>query len=200
MLRLASSSFLVLSLLSLLGAAPAAAQEPESYGVSSRPVRNWYAGGGLGGTFDLDGGPALFVLNEEVGYQLDPIDLGGAADLQLRFGLDLAQQFGDFYLLQFGARVTASFGVWSNGDLTLRVAPSVVLGGAVFIVEEVCTAFGCFGGGSEGVFNFQFATQAELDLLEGMLTVYFRPLAIDGFFRDGSSARWNLLAGALVHF
>ncbi|AKF11316.1 hypothetical protein DB32_008465 [Sandaracinus amylolyticus] len=178
----------------------AAAQDDVSIG-STNPIRNWYAGGGLGVSAGLDnGGGALFLLNEEVGYQLDPILLGGGTDLQLRFGLDLAQHLGDFFILTFGARATASFGVWTNGELTIRVAPALVLGGAVSIVDEVCTVFGCAGGGTNGAFNIQFSTQAELDLLQGMLTVYFRPIAIDGYIADGSGARWNIVAGALVHF
>lgn len=195
-----SSSILVATFLALAAPTVAHAQEETTYASPSAPVRNWYAGGGLGATFGLEGGSALFLLNEEVGYQLDPIPLGGSADLALRFGLDLAQQLGDFFIFQFGARVTASFGLWSNGEIAVRVAPSVVLGGAVFVFDEVCNAFGCFGGGSDGAFDMQFATQAELDLLQGMLTLFFRPISIDGFFLDGSTSRWNIVAGALVHF
>ncbi|UJR85204.1 hypothetical protein [Sandaracinus amylolyticus] len=177
-----------------------AAQDDVAIGPTT-PIRNWYAGGGIGVSFALEGDGTLFVLNEEGGYQLDPILLGGGVDLALRFGLDLTQQLGDIFFFTFGARATASFGVWTNGSITVRVAPSVVLGGGVLVFDEVCTIGGCFGGGDTGVFDIQFATQAELDLLDGMLTVFFRPLSIDGLFGDDvSTSRWNIVAGAFVHF
>lgn len=192
-LRLAAFS-LVLAL--AVPAATASAQET-TFAEPAPASRPLYVGGGLGVSAGFNGG-ALFKLQEEIGYQFDPIYLG-TVDMVMRIGGDFAQQFGDFTLLQFGARFTASFGLWRNEDIGIRIAPSLMLGGAVFITPRICGAFGgCFGGDS-GAFNIQFATQAELELLDGLLTIWFRPIGVDGFIADGSNGRWDILAGVDVH-
>lgn len=195
-LRLAAPSLAALSLIVALAvpAASASAQDA-SFAEPAPASRPLYVGGGLGVSAGFNGS-ALFKLQEEIGYQLDPIYLG-TVDLVMRVGGDFAQGFGDFTLLQFGARFTASFGVWRNEDLAVRIAPSLMLGGAVFITPQYCGAV-CIGG-DFGTFNIQFATQAELELLEGLLTIWFRPIGIDGFIADGSSGRWDILAGVDVH-
>jgi hypothetical protein len=162
----------------------------------SRPL---YFGAGLGISASLDNGPALFKLQEEIGYQFDPIELvPGGADLVMRVGGDFAQQFGDYTILQFGARFTASFGIWRSDDIVIRIAPSIALGGALLILPQFCGGSVCVGG-DLGAFDFQFATQGEVEMLEGFLTIWFRPIAIDAFFRDGSSSRWDVLAGVDFH-
>lgn len=197
MLRFATLALgLSLGLSAVLAAGPlptASAQEITFAQPVHRPL---YFGGGVGVSASLDGGPALFKIQEEIGYQMEPIWLG-SVDLALRFGGDFAQLVGDITILEFDGRVTASFGVWHGDGIGIRVAPSIALGGAV-ILARYCDAFGC-GDTSYGAFDFQFATQGELELLEGLLTIWFRPIAIDGLFRDGSSARWDILAGVDVH-
>lgn len=197
MLRFAALALgLSMGLSLALAAAPCPTASAQEITFAEPVHRPLYFGGGVGVSAGLDGGPALFKIQEEIGYQMDPIWLG-SVDLALRFGGDFAQLVGDFTILEFDGRVTASFGLWHGDGIGIRVAPSVALGGAVLFLRY-CDVFGC-GDASYGAFDFQFATQAELELLEGLLTIWFRPIAIDGLFRDNSSARWDILAGVDVH-
>jgi hypothetical protein len=194
-------SFVSASLVCTLFAAvtPAFAQPRGRYGLT--PHRPVYIGGGLGFSAGLNGEPALFKLQEEVGYQFAPIPVSGNVDLILRIGGDFTQQFtGGLSLLQFGARVTPAFGVWRNTDVTVRVAPSLMLGGAT-AVERTCDRFtATCRDTSRGFVNVQFAVQGEVELLDGGLSIWFRPLAFDGYASDRGFARWDFLAGVDGHF
>jgi hypothetical protein len=172
------------------------ASAPEEASAS----RPFFFGLGVGASVSLDDRPALFKLQEQLGYQFDPISIGSAGDdVVLRIGGDFAQHAGEYTILQFGARVTASFGVWSNDDVTIRVAPSIGVGAAYFSIPLQCFFRTCSGGVEYPAFNLQLATQGELELLGGLLTVFVRPLAIDGFLGDRAASRWDFLAGLDIH-
>jgi hypothetical protein len=195
------AALLALAVLVVGPGTTAFAQDAEDAGVItfaapiSRPL---YVGGGLGFSAGLNGGGVLFKLQEEIGWQMDPIQLGSGSNVVLRLGGDLAQQFGDAFIFQFGARFTAAFALWTNGEMTVRIAPSLMLGAAI-LNSRICTPLSGCGDYTSGAFNIQFATQAELELLEGVLSIWLRPIAIDGFIADNSGARWDILAGVDVH-
>lgn len=180
----------------VLAAAPLVARGQER-APSSRP---FYFGGGAGISFGVGNDRAFVKLQEEVGFELDPISLGGPLDLRLRLGGDFAQHFGDFTILQFGGRFSAAFGVFDGGNVGIRITPSVVLGGAVAL-EGDCDRDGFCSDRTSGGFHIGFAAQGELELIDGALSIWFRPVAIEGFVGpfDETFALWNVLAGVDVH-
>jgi hypothetical protein len=201
-------------LLALLGApAIAAAQDApaetttttgeagstSSFAEPTTASRPFYVGGGIGGSFGLNGPGATFKLQEEVGYQFDPIPIGGGLDILLRLGGDFSQQFAaNVVILEFDARFSAAFLVWDGGDIAIRVAPSLALGAGVTIVS-ICTGVGGCSTPTNGAFDLQFGGQGELEVLDGMLSIWFRPIAVDLLISSGTLARWDLLAGVDVH-
>jgi hypothetical protein len=179
----------------------ASTETPAAAPAHTASHRPFYFGGGVGAAFGLSAGGAVFKAEEEVGYQFEPIALGsGGTDLVMRLGGDFAQLVGFGTFLQFDARFTAAFGVWNGGDIGLRIAPSVSLGGGATIVH-VCTGFPANNCSDQtaGAFNFQFGTQGELWLLDGLLTIWLRPIGIDLYAANGAAVLWSVVGGVYIH-
>lgn len=161
--------------------------------LTDRPL---FFGAGLGFIAGFNGGVS-FRLTEHVGYRFIGFDLGSGLELALWGALGLGQAFGDygFYLLDFNGVFGADLEVWDGGDMQLVVTPMIGLGGAVAGVSN-----GIGGTNAEGAFHIQFAAQAQLVLADGLLGVWLRPLAFDGYVRDGGFGAYSLLAGVDFHF
>ncbi len=165
-------------------------------GGGSLTARPLFFGVGLGFIAGFSGGIS-FRLTEHVGYRFIGFDLGSGLELALWAALGLGQAFGDggFYLLDFNGVFGADLEVWDGGDMQLVVTPMLGLGGAAVGVTN-----GLGGSRAEGAFHLQFAAQAQLVLLDGLLGVWLRPLVFDGFVRDGGFGAYSLLGGVDFHF
>lgn len=166
---------------------------------SGSGLRQLYVGAGLGAAVFFDGGAAAFSLEEDVGYRFVVFGLGNGLDGAIFAGLSLGQLFRDrFVVLQFDARGGADLEVWDGGDMQLLVTPSITLGGSVFIVEVPNILTGGSSTQTDGAFDFGFSAQAELTLADGLVGVWLRPLSFEIFVNSGTTATYELLAGAYV--
>lgn len=167
-------------------------ESPGGPGLTARP---FYVGGGLGVAVGLNSGYALFSLEENIGYRFFGFNMGGALDGAIFAGLSFGQAFnGNFALLQFDVRGGADLEVWDGGDMQLLVTPSITLGGSVG-VSSYTDAFGNNVTSTGGAFDFGFAAQGELVMLEGLLGVWLRPLSFELYINNGVGAQWELLGG-----
>jgi hypothetical protein len=176
--------------------APAAPGEGgTSEGLTSRP---FYVGGGIGLDVGLNGGGGvLFSAEEDIGFRFFGFNLGGANDGAIFAGLSFGQAGGsNFVGLQFDVRGGVDFEVWDGGDMQLLVTPSITLGGGVFIVSFT-DAFGNNNTSTNGAFDFGFATQGELVMLDGLLGLWLRPLSFELYINSGVGALYELLAGVM---
>jgi hypothetical protein len=154
-------------------------------------ARPFQVGAGLGLLAGFSGGVS-FRLVEHAGYRFVGFDLGASVELALWAGVSLGQAFGDngFYGLNFDGTFGADLLVWNGGDLQLVVTPMLSLGAVVV---------GGNGYGADAGFHVQFAAQAELVMVEGLLGVWLRPLVFDGFVRDGGFGAYSFLGGVTFH-
>lgn len=203
-----NSRVLGLTLLLSLVSAPALAQDDTtavetttdtgSYttadgSLTDRPL---FFGAGLGIRAGLQsGGWVSFQLEEHFGYRFFGFDLADRLDAALWAGLGLGQAFGDFgsVLLNFDGRFGADFEVWDGGDLQLIATPFIGLGGGVVIISP-----GGLGTTTDGAFHMQFAAQAELVLVDGLLGIFLRPLSFDFYVWNNTWSSYQLLTGVNI--
>jgi len=156
-------------------------------------ARPFHVGAGLGFMSGFGGGFGFsFRLVEHAGYRFVGFDLGSSLELALWAGVSLGQAFGDFgfYGLNFDGTFGADLMVWNGGDMQLVATPMLSLGAVVV---------GGTNYGADAGFHVQFAAQAELVMVDGLLGVWLRPLVFDGFVRDGGFGAYSFLAGVTFH-
>lgn len=182
-----------------LAAGAADAQDAPAGGAApaADTGRRMYVGFGLGPAISVQGGGALFKLEQSIGVHVMPVNqhpglfVGGALGESFRSG---GTRF------QFGGRVGFDAQVFTNGDLSLLIAPMVTVGGTLYSYRYTDP----FGGGTTrdtyGAFNLGFAGEVRLVLAQGRVTVWSRPLGFDIDIRDGSAAYYDFLFGANYNF
>lgn len=157
--------------------------------------RPFFVGAGLGLRAGLQsGGWVSFQLEEHVGYRIFGFDLADRLDAALWVGGGFGQAFGDFssVLLNFDGRFGADFEVWDGGDMQLLATPFIGLGGGVVIFN------GGLANTTDGAFHMQFAAQAELVLVDGLLGIFLRPLSFDFYIWNNTWSSYQLLTGVNI--
>ncbi|MCC6874618.1 MAG: hypothetical protein IT378_09965 [Sandaracinaceae bacterium] len=148
--------------------------------------RNLFFGAGIGFGVWFNGGDAYFRAEEGIGYHV--LNVGDHPGLYVAFAF--GQAVTRFVTLSFAGRVGFDILVWQNQDLAVLVNPSLQLGAGLFL----------FSGQAEAGFFMQPSVEASIALLEGMLNVWWRPLAFDILIRDGGGAGYVMMWGANLNF
>jgi hypothetical protein len=190
-----------LALVAALSVASAAsAQEVASVEVagSSATSRPFYVGLGIGGVFGVSGGAGSgsFRLEEDIGYHVWSV--GNHPGLFV--GLLANQAFRSSWLLaDIDARLGFDFNVYDWGSGRLLVTPGIALG-----VSLLHWSTSDWAGNSvtdtTALFNFMLNAELRAVVVDGLLTIWFRPIGVEILARDGTSVNWDLNAGVLFNF
>jgi hypothetical protein len=154
-------------------------------------ARPFYLSAGAGASIGLDfGSSAKLKLQQEAGYHF----FGFGEHPGLFAGVSFAQSAIDFTILQFGVRLGVDFQLFSNGSLSVLVAPSVASGLGMYVVPS-----SVIGTEVRSFFNLQFAADIKFVILEGKWALWVRPVGFDFFVNGGSLERYDILVGAQLN-
>jgi hypothetical protein len=184
--RLTASVVTVISLLSAVPIAEAqTSDESPELEASAAPdvARPFFVGGGIGVAIRLDGTlPAAFRITEELGLHLDGVPVGPFVALML------VEDISSAYSMQIGVRAGWDLEILRS-DISIVVSPSA----AVAFAFDVLTPTGDWA-----YFLAQPALGISLLLLERMLAIWIRPIAVDVYIGQNVHAGWSATAGATV--
>lgn len=151
--------------------------------AQDRP-RDFFVGGGLGFAVGFEGG-AFFRLEEDVGYHV----LHAGEHPGLYVVGTFVQDIGNAAALAFSARAGFDVLLWHNDDLAIVLNPSLALGVGVLVGGPEAAAAFFLHPGVEGA----------VVLLDGLLSLWWRPLGFDVFIRDGGFGAYTMTFGANVN-
>ncbi|MCC6874617.1 MAG: hypothetical protein IT378_09960 [Sandaracinaceae bacterium] len=171
----------------------AACLVPAAASAQDAAARRFMVGGGLGGSFGLNRGlDSQFKLEQFVGYSIVPVrDHPG-----LFIAGVFSQGFIDYVRLTWAVRLGFAIQVFHHSDFEILVTPLMQLGGTGFFPPN---------GNAGGAFNWMFGVQGEFVLFDGLLGLFFRPLAFDlnfgerfGFGGFDVLAYYELMTGVVI--
>jgi hypothetical protein len=201
--RIVPLTVFVLALSASIGAAsaqevvtvetPAAA----SPGLLDRP---FYVGLGLGGVFGLSGGAGggMFRLEEDVGYHVWQTGRHPGLFVGLLANQSIAKGGQNF---DIDARVGFDINVFEWGSGALLVTPGTALGVSIARMDKYTDPYtGAEFGGTSASFNIMFNCEVRAVLVDGLLSIWFRPVGIEVVAAKGATgANWDLNAGVLFN-
>jgi hypothetical protein len=166
-------------------------------GILNRP---FYVGLGLGGVFALEGGgAAAFRLEEDIGYHV--FSFGSHPGLFVGGLFNQSFGKGGYYVFDIDARVGVDFNVYDWGSGALLVTPGVDLGVAILMTKAVDPWSGASSSNTVAGFNIRFNGQIAVALLDGLMSIWFRPIGIEVWAKGGgATALWDLNTGVLFNF
>jgi hypothetical protein len=191
-----------LALVAALSVASAAsAQEVASVEVagSSATSRPFYVGLGIGGVFGVSGGSGsgMFRIEEDIGYHV--WSTGNHPGLFV--GLLANQAFRSSYLwADILARIGFDFNVYDWGSGRLLIAPSVAAGVALTHFSFTDPWTGNSASDTTALFDMIISAELRAVLVDGLLSIWFRPIGLEIAARDGAGVNWDLNAGVLFNF
>jgi hypothetical protein len=186
--------------LSMAGAAWAQ-DEPvaeETVVDGSATARPFYFGLGVGGVFGLKGGVnGAFRIEEDIGYHVWSV--GNHPGLFI--GLLANQAFkSDWVLADIDVRAGFDINVYDWGSGRLLVTPGLALGVAIVHVSIPDPFGGSAVSDTSALFDLMFNTELRAVLVDGLLTVWFRPVGLEVTAKDGAGVNWDLNGGVLLNF
>lgn len=191
-----------LALATVLAMASAAVAQEGATGMGemgSPAARPFYVGLGIGGVFGVSGGSGsgMFRIEEDIGYHV----WATGNHPGLFVGLLANQAFrSDYVWADIDARVGFDFNVYDWGSGRLLVTPSVALGVALSHFSFTDPWTGTETSDTTALFDMILAGELRAVLVDGLLTVWFRPIGIEIAARDGAGVNWDLNGGVLFNF
>ena len=176
----------------------ALAQEPTVEAAGAGYARPFYVGLGIGGVFGVSGGGgSMFRIEEDVGYHVwSPGSHPG-----LFVGLLANQAFKENYVwADVDARVGFDINVYDWGSGMLLITPGLALGVAISHFSYTDPWMGGEVTDTTALFDMMFHGELRAVLVDGLLTVWFRPIGLEVAARDGTSVNWDLNAAVLFNF
>ncbi len=157
----------------------------------SRSDRPFYLSFGGGPSIGLDSGSSVkFKLQQEAGYHFLPFgDHPG-----IFAGVTFGQSYIDYSIFQFGGRAGVDFAILKTDSFRLLVTPSIALGFGAYVVSS-----SVIGTEMRTLFNLQFAGDVKLEILDGKLAIWVRPIGLDLFINGGSLERYDVLFGVQLN-
>lgn len=185
--RLTAAALCLAGVLSLPagGRAQESADDPPTVDVAlpADAARPFYAQLGIGTGVRLDGSiNASFRIVEEVGLHLDGKPVGAFG------GITLAEDVANAYSMQIGVRVGWDLALLSRPDFAIVVSPSVAIAFAFDVIDPSTWAY----------FLVQPALGAGVLFLDGMLTIWIRPIGVDVYVGEIVRGGWAAVAGATI--
>ncbi len=194
--RIGLAAAVVLSMASVASAQDEAAAVEVTGSAAARP---FYVGLGIGGVFGVSGGAGsgMFRIEEDIGYHV----WATGSHPGLFVGLLANQAFRSGYLwADIDARVGFDFNVYDWGSGQLLVTPSVALGVALSHFTMTDPFTGQETSDTVALFDMILAGELRVVLVDGLLSIWFRPIGLEIAARDGTSVNWDLNGGVLFNF